>query len=281
MVAINVVGSKYLSAHLQVLTVLFYRFGIATLFLLLLCLLSPEGMALAKIRQLKQREWVYIILQGLGAGAFFNGLMLLGLQYTDAAIAGMIISVLPAIIAFGAVIFLRERLSPITLVATFAAVSGLMIINGQHLHAGAHGYLLGDAIILLALVPEAAYFVLSRFYHNPLPRFHLSLVMNGVNCLALTPLMFLSGISKVFAIDKSSLEVVLVTGIASAFFYVFWSMGAKEIPASKASIFTAMGPLLISVIAYFVLGEDMTLVQLLGMALIITSVLASSQSQRA
>ncbi len=235
-------------------------------------------MATDKIKALRSREWLYITLQGLCAGVFFNGLILLGLQYTDAAIAGMIISVLPAVIAFGAIVFLRERLSMTTVVATAAAVSGLLIINGQHLHMGTHGYLIGDAIILLALLPEAAYFVLSRFYDIPLPTFHLSLVMNGVNFLSLIPLVLFSGLKQTVAIDSVSFEVVLLTGIASAFFYVFWAVGAKEIPASKASVFTAMGPLLISMIAYLVLGEDMTLLQLLGMFLIILSVIGSSQA---
>lgn len=276
MVAINVVGSKYLTVHMSVLAVLFYRFFTATALLSFFCWLKPAKSYHARYTELSRREWGLITAQALCAGVLFNLLMLVGLNYTQASVAGMIISVLPALIAVLAVIFLKERMSPLTSLATLTAVLGLMIINGQHVTMGAHHQLLGDAIILVALIPEALYFLLSRYYQNRLPLFHLSLLMNGINCLALLPFLLVSGVSALTNIDHNGLQVVLITGSASAFFYVFWSMGAAYLPASKSSLFTAMSPLLIMLIAFLFLGESLTLSQGIGMALIIASVFSAS-----
>ncbi len=281
MVAITVTGSKYLSAHVHVITVVFFRFGIATMLLLVFCLIQKDGLSIKHFTHLKKKEWILIACQGICAGVLFNSLVMLGLQYTDASVAGIIISVLPALIAAGAVVFLRERLSMPTVIALVMAIGGLIVINAQHLSLGTKGYLLGDFIVFIALLPEAAYFVLSRFYENRLPVFHLSLLMNGVNFLCLMPIAFISGFDYVLQfVNLNVFEVMLLTGIASSFFYVFWSMGAKVIPASRAGLFTAMGPLLIMIIAYLFLGEAISSIQLLGMLLVMTSIFVSSYSNR-
>lgn len=271
MVAINVVGSKFLAPRASIISVLFIRFTIATLFLLVANLAKPQKSL--PLKHLSKKEWVLIIAQALTAGALFNGFMLLGLHFTNASVAGMIISVLPAFIAVCAVLILKESLSMTRGVCIFFAVIGLMIINGQHLSVGAHHRLLGDAIILLALVPEGSYYLLSRLYKNRLSLMMLSLLMNGINVIALFPFVLLSGIEKVLGIDYQSLEVLLITGLASGFFYIFWYVGAQEIEASIAGLFTATGPVFILLIAQAFLGESVSHIQLVGMVFIIISIL--------
>lgn len=273
MVAINVVGSRFLATHASMLAVLFVRFFIATLFLFFAQWLRPQKGV--QLKALHAKEWWLIIAQALTAGALFNALMLLGLNYTNASVAGMIISVLPAVIALGAVIFVKEHLSSNNMMCIALAVTGLLIINGQHLSMGQHHSLIGDVIILVALLPEAAYYILSRFYHNRLSLLMLSTLMNGINVIALIPLVLLTGINQVMGLDWHSLEILLITGIASGFFYIFWYVGSQNIPASIAGLYTAIGPIFIMIIARLFLHESVSSLELVGMVCIILSILVT------
>ena len=79
--------------------------------------------------------------------------------------------------------------------------------------------LLGDAIILLALLPEATYYVLSKIYNNQLPLFLVALLMNVINlAVVLTVLL----ITKDFFMPHLNIDdilVLLAIGLASAMFY--------------------------------------------------------------
>ena len=111
MVGINIVGSKYLITSMPVLFLLAVRFLVAALLLLPLHWLTPDGKqnALIYLKQLSKKDWSFLIAQALTAGVFFNVLMVMGLQYTDANVAGIITSALPAIIVIMSCIVLKDR----------------------------------------------------------------------------------------------------------------------------------------------------------------------------
>lgn len=278
MVAINVVGSRFLATHASTLSVLFVRFFIAMVFLGIANGIKPQKSL--PLKQLTNKEWGLIIGQALTAGVLFNALMLLGLKYTSASVAGMIISVLPAVIAVAAVLLLKEHLSRTNTMCIALAILGLLIINGQHLSQGEHHSLLGDAIVLLALVPEAAYYILSRFYQNRLSLLMLSALMNGINVILLLPLLLLTGIHQVIEIDMHSLQILLITGLASGFFYIFWYVGSQSIPATIAGLYTAIGPIFIMLIASVFLHESVSATELIGMVCIILSILVTGMKRR-
>ena len=275
MVAINVVGSKYLVGRISVLSVLVYRFAIATFFLLFFHWVRKPKNTIS-IRDLSSLEWRMIIAQSLCAGVLFNALLLIGLKYTQAVMAGMLISVLPALIALAAIIFLREKLTFITGFCICFAVVGLLILNGRNFQLGQAHQFIGDLIIFCSLLPEVVYYLLSKVYKNRLPLFLLSALMNGLNLLCLLPLFVFLGAQKILVIDAKSLQVVICTGLASAYFYITWYLGSQQIKASRSGIFTAFAPVLTTLLAVVFLGESVLASQFFAMSLIIISVIVSS-----
>ena len=106
MVAINVVGSKVISTHVAVLPALFLRFSIATVVSFLMCFVIGRQKADWRALSLISKSgWLYLGLQGVCAGALFNAFIFWGLQTVSASLAGMILSLLPAVIAIIALFF--------------------------------------------------------------------------------------------------------------------------------------------------------------------------------
>lgn len=283
MVGINIVGSKFLLAHFSAVFLLCIRFVIATLFLSAIHFLETKinrNKTRPTLTSLTKKDWGFIIAQALCAGVLFNFLLLLGLHHTNASVAGIITSALPAIIALFSIIFLRERLTIFSMLCIFFAVLGLIVINARSFHAADSSNLLGDFIILLSLLPEAGYYVLSKIHTNRLPIFLVAALMNGIN---LPVLLFVAPFTPHFFSTAFTLESILIlgtVGMASALFYVFWYLGCHRIAGSTAGLFTAAMPIATLFIAWLFLGEAITLLQLFGMLLVIASISFNAMRQR-
>lgn len=275
MVGINIVSSKYLVASVPFLFILSLRFILAAIILFSLHLLTDHHTQFFQrhFEKLNKKAWVYILLQAITAGVLFNCLMLLGLRYTNANIAGIITSGLPAIIAVMSWIVLKEHFTRKKSLCVGLATIGLLIISGDKFVGGAaHQSMLGNLLVLLSLLPEAAYYVLSKMYVSPLPVFLLSAVINSVNALIMLPFLLCY-------MDWSTLHLVafdwlilVMISFSSALFFVCWYLGSYRVDGVMASLSTAIMPIATVMIAWAALGEMITLVQLLGMGLVVASI---------
>lgn len=274
MVGVNIVFSKYVLSSLPVLFILAMRFTLATITLLPLHWLTPaRKISIATyFSQLKPRDWIFIITQALSAGIFFNVLMLWGLNYTDANVAGIITSALPAIIAVMSWLVLGEKISGKKMVCVFFATLGLIVIACDKL-AGvqvSHSFI-GDTLVLLSLLPEATYYILCKMHTNSLPVFLLSAFMNGVNAVLLWFILLLSSWSGL-SISFTDWTILVILGSSSGLFYVFWYFGYKQVDGVMASLSTAIMPVATVIIAWLLLGEQLTLWQSVGMGMVLFSI---------
>ncbi len=250
------------------------RFTLATLTLLPLHWLSPaKKFPLSHyFSKLTHRDWLFIFAQALSAGVFFNCLMLLGLHYTDANVAGIITSSLPAIIALMSWLVLKEKIAGKQSFCILFATIGLIIIAYEKLRGThtAHSFL-GDFIILLSLLPEAAYYVLCKVHPNRLPVFITSVLMNGINALLLLPVGVYSYLNT-SSLDINTWLIMLILGLSSGLFYVFWYFGCQSVDGVMASLSTAIMPIATVLLAWIILGEQLTALQSLGMGLVLLSI---------
>lgn len=274
MVGLNIVSSKYLIASIPILFMLTLRFTLAAFILLPLHWLTPARRFTIKhhFSTLKKRDWLFILAQAFSAGVLFNCLMLLGLHYTDANMAGIITSALPATIALMSWLILGEKISAKTSLCILFATLGLVIIaSNKFKGVGLNHSFFGDAIILLSLLPEATYYILCKLHSNRLPVFLISAFLNGLNALVLFPLFFF------FPWNPAQLTswdwfILLCLGLSSGLFYVFWSFGSQRVDGLLASLSTAVMPLATVILAWLLLGEQLTKMQCLGMSLVIFSI---------
>ena len=280
MVSVGLVSSKYLLSHLPLFVILELRFAIATLILDGLGKVIYRGHNLHHA-QIRKKDWWVIIAKGLSAGFLFNGLMLLGMRYTTASIAGIITSTLPAVVALMSFFILKEILKKRQWFCIGFAVVGIGIINMANFSQSSHsGSLLGMAFIMMALLPEAAYYILVKRFHTRVPNILLATMINGINALAFLPFSLYQLINTPnIHINFFMSFIFLISGIACGLFYVFWYMGSKNVPVSMASLFTAVMPISTIVIAWACLGESLHIIQFVGMVLILGSIALGTRSR--
>lgn len=271
----SIVGTKYLMASMPVLFLLVMRFALAAGILFPLhWILDPNPKnILLHFRQLTPRDWLFLIGQAVCAGVLFNFLMILGLRYTDAHVAGIITSALPAIIAVMSWLILKERFTRKTLFCVFLATIGLLIISVDNLQTlSAQQSLLGNMLVFLSLLPEATYYILTKKHPVRLPIFLMSSFINALNALVVLPITL-------YYLDPQSLQfssfdwfILVVISIASGLFYVCWYLGAIKAEAVMSSLATAVMPVATVTVAWLCLGETIDELQLLGMVFVVGSI---------
>lgn len=275
-ISVNVVVSKYLLSFTPMFMLLASRFLISTLIFIIL--MKTTGTTILNARhplgKLTTHDWWLTLLQGLFAAFLFNLLFLWGLQYTTATAAGVIGSTLPALIALLAIWLLKEKLNATKLLALVLAIMGIVVINLDHFATPLsvqHSYL-GDFLIFLAMIPEAAYSIINRKLSDRITPLGGAFVANLVGFLTLFPCALLSG-----SIDFSIFQtwqggLVVVASLSSLLFFWGWAFGLSIVPASNAAIFGGIMPLTCTVLAIFFLGEKLHWYDLAGMLLVIASI---------
>lgn len=276
MVGINITGTKYLIASMPFIFLLTIRFCFASVILLMLHFISNthKKSTLEHLAPLTIRDWKYILGQALCAGVFFNLFMVTGLHYTDAAIAGIITSALPAVIVLLCWLILKEKLTSKKLLCLGFATLGLIVINANKLMAvSVNNSIFGDLLILISLVPEAGYYVLVKMHASQvkLPVFLVSAILNGINAVLLLPYCFFLGWQSLHLTSFDWL-ILATIGLSSGLFFVFWSIGSSKMDTSTAALSTATMPISTVIIACLSLGEMINGMQLVGMVLVIVSI---------
>lgn len=281
-VGINIVGSKHLIPTVPITVLLTIRFFLATVVVLPLHCLTPASKKNSigyYFKQLSRRDWAFILAQALCAGALFNFLLVLGLQYTAAHTAGIITSALPAIISIMSWAVLKERFTlKKSLSVAFATLGLLVVTVNSSASLNSQQSLLGNFIVFLALLPEAVYYVLTKLYQGNLPIFLMSSLINGINAVILLPIALYAVGWHSWHFHWTDWLILLLVGTASGLFYVFWNLGSRGVDAVMAALFTAVMPVATVSIAWLALGEGLNLSQLLGMALVMCSILAYALS---
>lgn len=271
MVGVCIVTSKALLESMPPIAILTVRFIIAFFFLLILhFIFSKEKFHILKT--LTRVDWFYIVAQALCAGALFNIFLIFGLKYTSASVAGIITSALPAIIAILSIIFLKERINIFTGLCILFSCIGLIIINAPNLYLDHSHNIWGDLIILISLLPEATYYVLTKIHKNRLPLFLVSSLMNGINIPVFLLILFLTHQDIPASLSIQQASLLFIVGIGSGLFYLFWFLGCENVRGVMTGLSTAFMPIGTLIIAWIFLNETISIYQFIGMLLVILSI---------
>lgn len=230
MAAINIVSSKVLVAHTSITSLLALRFILASILLFVMHFITKPRGNITIIKNLSWIDWKFIIAQSLCAGLLFNFFMYQGLKYTSASVAGIITSSLPAMVSVLGFIILKDKLSLKHKWCIGLVTVGLVIINSSNGHSvsatASNTQYLGTLLVLIALIPEAVYYLLHRIYAFSMPIFLLSAIVNLINGLILLPFAYSDIMPALHSYNCLEWFNLIILSTSSGLFYVFWYLGA-------------------------------------------------------
>ena len=264
--------SKPLVAAFPVLLLAWLRFGIAALAM-------PHWLrAPADEPPMTPRTRGLVFLESFLGNFLFSICMLFGVSMTSAVSAGVIMASIPAVVAVASWLFLRERITLRIALAIGCAAVGICLLALTPAHAstaGAEGAAmpwLGNTLVFCAVLCEAAYAVIGKSLTGRLGPKRISSLINLWGFVLVTPL----GIWAAWRFDFGSVRLdtwgllVFYALAASVWTVWLWMTGLKHVPAAQAGVFTVMLPVSAALVGVLVLGETLSMLQVMafGMALL-------------
>jgi drug/metabolite transporter (DMT)-like permease len=258
------------------LTAAAVRFVIASIVLLIaLHVLEPDR------RRMCIREVPQFILLGITGYFLMNYSFLLGLKYTSASSAAILVATNPIMVTLLSLVFLRERLSPISVLGIALSVMGVVLVvsEGSLETILDTQFNLGNALVLLSVLNRAIYSVYGRRVMEQ----HSPLAATTYACLAGTVLLvgFSLFESPWHHLANSTLDFWMAISylgiVAAAFANVGYFRAVNVVGASRSSVFFNVVPISALVIAHFVLGETITAIHVAGAATVIVGVLLTTR----
>jgi len=217
------------------------------------------------------RDALVLLLQAGAGSVGYTALLILGLRYTSAADAGIIIGTMPVAATATAILVLGERPRPATLTAIALAAAGVLFIAAQA-RPGQPQSWLGNLLIFGAIVCESLFILLNKRLRQPLRPLAQSACMSALGLAVAAPAALLESPWAGGLPPGALLAVAYYAVVPTVAGFLLWYAGAERVSGAEAALFTAVAPVAALLLAAGVLGEPVTPRQLLGVACVLASV---------
>lgn len=250
------------------ITVLFLRFTIAAVLMILIMIVSktafPRGLILLEL----------ILLGAIGyvgeSLAYF-----MALTMASAGLVALLLYIYPALVTALSAIFLKEHLTPVKLVALFLALSGTALT--MRITSG--GSMLGILLGIAAAVDYAIYILLgSRIVRRSGP-------LGSTTVIIISTASVYAGIVAIRGVtfpatSNGWIAIIAIALISTVLAFTTFFAGLKRIGPTNASTLSTFEPIVAVILAAIVLGESISPVELLGGVLILAAVVVLTRGDK-
>lgn len=222
-----------------------------------------------------RRDWgVLLIATFLGFPLQFL-VQFYGLKLTSLSHAALMVGAMPVILAIGATMFSNERLDLKGWLAIAGSTAGIALIvssSGEHVVGG--GNLLGDMLVLAAMVIALGWILLNqrlmRRGHSP-----LSVTVWGLltgTAMVAAWVLVRDGLPPVHGVGVKVWLAVAGSGLlCTAAATLLWNWGIHHVPASRAGVFLNFEPAVGTILGVELLGDRLGPGTWIGGALIVAA----------
>lgn len=257
------------------ITLVFFRLLISLLFLF------PVSYFLGKLEKIKPGDLkLFIIL------AFFEPLMYfigesIGVTMISSSVASVIISTIPLFTSISAYLFHRERLTRASFAGIVISIFGVLLVlvnKDFQLVARPAGVLL----MFLAVISTMGYSAVIKTLTSRYNVFSITAYQNTIGAIFFLPLFifFDGGHFLLTPISGRAIMLVLLMSIfASTLAFLLFSYSIRGLGINKATVFNNAIPVITTILAIIVLHEHLTLMQFVGMSVVIGGLMLSQLSR--
>ena len=271
--------SKLLVAVFPVLLLAWLRFGIAAV------AMAPWVRRRPGEPPLSRHDRKLLFWESFLGNFLFSITMLYGVAMTSALAAGVTMAAIPAAVALLSRLFLGEqiRLRVWAGIACAALGIALLALARNAAPADPAGSTLGYALLVVAVLCEASYVVIGkRLTGNVAPR-RISALINLWGLALVTPFGLWQALSFDFtAVQAGSWALLVFYAIAASVVTVWlWMQGLRQVPSSRAGVFTVLLPVSAALVGVVVLDEGFGLAHVAAFLLALLGLLLATWPERA
>ncbi|MDD2586965.1 MAG: DMT family transporter [Syntrophomonadaceae bacterium] len=199
------------------------------------------------------------------------------LQYISAGLTTIIFFIHPVLVAIMAIIIFKEKYKFRLLVAFVLAIAGIVLISGTTQTLDIN-YLKGLVFSLVSSIFYAIYSIIGQKTVANNDTLTLTCSLSIIAAVA-TGVYYLPHIDFLFHITLNQMLITAVMAIINTWLAViFFLNGIKKIGASRGSLISSAEPPFCVILAFLMLGEKLTILELIGSVLVFVSVILAATS---
>lgn len=205
-----------------------------------------------------------------------------GLTYVSATVGSVLISTIPVIASIGAWIIFKERLKAINYIGIIVSFTGIIIFV-MNREGSLTFNIKGLSLLLLAVFSASGYnLTLSRLVGRYNPVFIVN-IQNIIGAILFLPVFLIYDfsyfISTPFSIS-ALIPVIELAVFASCGAFILFAFSVRSMGITRANVFTYFIPIFTAIFSFFILGDKLTMQNIIGMAVVISGLIMSQLNGR-
>lgn len=223
-----------------------------------------------EIKKLSKRDWIFTTVAGVFL-AFHFILWFESLNYTSVASSTVLVTMQPLFAFAGTYFFFNEKLSIKTLVAGSIAILGSVLIGyGDFKVSGSALY--GDLLALIACALITAYLLFGQDVRKRLSLVTYTFVVYGISTITLFFYILFKGESFGPYPATEWMWFLLLALIPNLLGHTLFNWALKWVSTNVISIAILFEPVGAAILAYFVLGEYLSVSQIIGGSIVLAGI---------
>lgn len=228
--------------------------------------------ALGQRPRLTRQGWRAVIVFGVCQNALYLGLFFVAMQRIEAYLASIIASTMPLLVGFASAIIIRERLGALGWVGLVLGFGGVGLIMGARFTGGVDGLGLILCVIgVLALTTATLSVKTASAGGNLLMVVGLQMLVGSIALVPFALFLEEQAITWTPSLTGAFLYTVFAPGIVAT---IIWFQLVERIGATRASTFHFLNPFFGVAVAAVILGERLTLTDVIGVFIVMAGILA-------
>lgn len=221
---------------------------------------------LTEIKQLNASQWKKLILLGLVFYTFTQGAQFVGLSLLPSVTVSLLLNFTPIIVAIAGVFLLNEKPSYLQWIGSGLFIVGIVAYFFPVTLIGNKG--LGLLVMLIGVLANSASAIIGRDINRKknISPVVVTFISMGIGAVILMVIGFaMNGLPSLNI--KSWLFLFWLAGINTAFAFTLWNLTLRSLTAMESSIINGTMLVQIAILAWYFLGETITLQEGIGMAI--------------
>lgn len=227
--------------------------------------------------KIRRQDLLPLLVLGLAGNLLYQWLFIIGIDFTFAANAAVMLGTIPIWVALLSHLFSTELMNRLKAAGVFLGFAGVVIIimAGKNPVSFGSDTFRGDLIILAAAFVWAGYTIFSKNYlarYSPL-QFSTLMTTLGAVCLSIIALPHLQD-TDWSSVTFSAFGGIFYSGIlAIGVAYMLWNNGIHQVGAVRTATYQNLVPVLGLLFGIVLLGESLSTLQYIGSAIVISGIL--------
>lgn len=238
--------------------------------------------AIGKLQKVKKSDlgWM-VLLSFFEPFLYFMGESF-GLKYVSSTVAAVIVATIPLFTPFAAWYFFKEKLSGANLAGLVISFAGVSLVVFD-LSTGLSASPLGIGLEFIAVLSTIGYAVILKKMVATYNGYTIISYQNLIGAFMFLPFWAMFDAKGTLATPFSPTAfaaIVKLAVFASILGFIFFTYSIRHIGINKSNMFINLIPVFVAFFSFFILGDEITLQKMAGIAVVIAGLFLAQLKRR-